>query len=280
MQNKTHAILCPSCGKLVSRNSEECYSCGYKKPGRVYANPAFLKFFTGQISYVQGILTVCIALYIIAMILNPAALLNFNRGGLFNILAPDFGVLIKLGMTGHLSYTSGAVVKLPLWTNITAIYLHGSLLHILFNMLWLRQLGPAVEQLYGSSRFFLIFTIAGIAGFLLSSLFSSIPTLGASGSVFGLLGAIVYYGRDRGGLFGQALYKQYLQWAAVLFLIGFIMSGVNNWAHGGGFIGGYGSAMLLSYQEKKKESLTCRYLAIGALILTILAFLLNLPNFF
>lgn len=229
-------------------------------------------------SYVQGILVTCIALYLLAIILNPAALFNF-RGGFLNLLAPDFEVLIKLGMTGHLSYTSGALVKLPLWTNITAIYLHGSLLHILFNMLWLRQLGPAVEQMYGAARFFIIYTIAGIAGFLLSSLFSSFPTLGASGSVFGLLGAIVYYGRDRGGMFGQAVYKQYLQWAVVLFLIGFMMSGINNWAHGGGFVGGYASAMLLSYQEKKRENITHRYVALGALILTVIAFLLNIPNF-
>lgn len=280
MENKKPAILCPSCGKLVSRNAESCYNCGYKKPGRVYANPTFFKFFTGQISYVQGIITVCIGLYILALLLNPSALLNFNRGGFLNLLAPDFGVLIKLGMTGHLSYTSGLTVALPVWTNITAIYLHGSLLHILFNMLWLRQLGPAVEQLYGSSRFFLIFTIAGIAGFLLSGIFTSVPTLGASGSVFGLLGAIVYYGRDRGGVFGQAIYRQYLQWAVVLFLIGFMMSGINNWAHGGGFIGGYLSALALGYQEKQRENLTLRYLAIGALVLTGLAFLLNLQNFF
>ncbi|MCA9734722.1 rhomboid family intramembrane serine protease [candidate division KSB1 bacterium] len=280
MENKTHAILCPNCGKLVSRNSEECYNCGYKKPGRVYSNQHMFKFFSGQISYVQGIIIACVGLYVFAILLMPSALLHPGGGGFLNLLAPDFGALLKLGMTGHLSYTSGMVVKLPVWTNITAIYLHGSLLHILFNMLWMRQLGPAVEQLYGSARFFLIFTIAGVAGFLLSGIFSTVPTLGASGSIFGLLGAIVYYGRDRGGMFGQAIYRQYLQWAVVLFLIGFMMSGVNNWAHGGGFIGGYASALFLGYQEKKRERLSDRYLALGTLILTIMAFLMTfIKNF-
>ncbi len=280
MQNKTHAILCPSCGKLVSRSSEECYNCGHKKPGRIYSSQHFFKFFSGQVSYVKGIITACVGLYILAILLNPSVILDFNAGGFLNLLAPDFEVLINLGMTGHLSYNSGLVVELPFWTNITAIYLHGSLLHVLFNMLWLRQLGPAVEQLFGSSRFFLIFTISGIAGFLLSSLFSIYPTLGASGSVFGLLGAIIFYGRSRGGMYGQAIYKEYLQWAVVLFLIGFMMSGINNWAHAGGFIGGYASAMLLSYQEKKREGLTDRYFAMGALACTVLAFLLTVTNFF
>ena len=88
------------------------------------------------------------------------------------------------------------------WTLLTAIYLHGSVLHILFNVLWIRQLGPAVEQLYGPSRLVVIFTVAGAAGLLASNLLGLPLTIGASGSIFGLLGALVAFGQKRGGAFG------------------------------------------------------------------------------
>jgi len=87
------------------------------------------------------------------------------------------------------------------WTIFTAIYLHGGLLHILFNVLWIRQLGPAVEEIYGPARLVIIFTVAGAAGFVASNMFNVWFTVGASGSIFGLLGAIIAYARKRGGAF-------------------------------------------------------------------------------
>jgi hypothetical protein len=87
------------------------------------------------------------------------------------------------------------------WTVISAGWLHGGILHILFNMLWVRQLGPATAELYGAGRMIVIYTVAGICGFLLSSiagfylrflpnfLQSTQLTVGASASIFGLLSA-------------------------------------------------------------------------------------------
>ena len=164
------------------------------------------------------------------------------------------------------------------WTLVTAIYLHGNLLHIFFNLMWIRQLGPVVEDLYGAGRFFLIFTISGVFGFLISSLFNP-ATVGASGSIFGLLGAVIFYGRDRGGAFGQDLYRQMLNWAIVLFIFGFIWPNVDNYAHGGGFVAGYVSAMLLQYQEKASEKFIHRAIALGVVALTALAFITNITWF-
>ena len=73
------------------------------------------------------------------------------------------------------------------WTLLTAMYLHGSLLHIVFNMMWIRNLGPAAAEVYGPGRAFLLFNFAGASGFLVSNLMSGTPTIGASGSIFGLL---------------------------------------------------------------------------------------------
>ena len=158
------------------------------------------------------------------------------------------------------------------WTLLTAIYLHGSLLHIVFNALWIRQLGPAVEELYGSARFFIIFTISGVAGFVVSNAVSGYPTIGASGSIFGLLGAMVAFGRRRGGVFGRLVIKQYGQWALLLFIMGFVMSGVNNFAHAGGFAGGLATGLILSFEERRAETLIERLLAVMFMLVTVAGF--------
>ena len=97
-------------------------------------------------------------------------------------------------------------------------------------------------------------------------------TIGASGSIFGLLGALVFYGRDRGGSFGIALYQQFLGWAAILFVFGFLWPNVNNWAHAGGFVGGYLIARLVGYKEKKTETRVHRNVAVLTVILVIFSF--------
>ena len=97
------------------------------------------------------------------------------------------------------------------WTVLSAAWLHGSLLHILFNMLWVRQIAPGTAELYGAGRMVIIYTVAGVCGFFLSSLAGAylgfMPfaflrgarlTIGASASIFGLFGALVHYGRRTG----------------------------------------------------------------------------------
>ena len=134
-------------------------------------------------------------------------------------------------MTGGIAWQQGWW-----WTIFSAIYLHGSLLHIFFNLMWVRQLGPNVTEVYGPARSFIIFTVGGAAGFLASNLLSGAPTIGASGSIFGLLAALIVYGRRRRI---AMLSAQLWQWAIIMFVMGFMMSGVNNWAHLGGFAGGW-----------------------------------------
>jgi rhomboid protease GluP len=144
-------------------------------------------------------------------------------------------------MTGGAAWSLG-----HWWTVFTAIYLHGGLLHIFFNVMWIRQLLPEVEEAYGLPRAYIIFTVSGVAGFLLSNLVLGSPTVGASGSVFGMLAAAIVHVRRQGGAWAQLMARQMWQWAILLFLMGFFMSGVNNLAHLGGFLGGYGSAYAFS----------------------------------
>ena len=268
--NTRRAIVCPGCGKLISADAEECIHCGMKNPGRFGLHTIVQKLFRGNLDFIHIIIYFCVGLYVISLLVDIRGALT-PRGGMLGILSPSSKSLFILGMTGKSFIAMGKY-----WTLITAIYLHGGILHILFNMLWIRQLGPMVGYIYGTSRLILIFTIFGVFGFVLSTAFTANPTIGASGSIFGLLGALIYYGRSRGGAFGEIIYPQLLTWAVVLFLFGFFLPGVNNLAHLGGFIGGYVSGNMLSYQERRMETSTHKKLAVVAVGLTIFSFLIQI----
>lgn len=258
------SIVCPNCGKLISANAKQCIHCGRKNPG-LWGYGYYIQKLLGSKGMVPAITGVAIILYVVSLLIDPSAI--FQMQGMLGILSPSGEALDNLGMTGSYAMSQGRW-----WTLITAIYLHGGILHILFNMLWLRQLGHMVEHLFGTSRTFLIFTIAGVLGFFVSD-FVGIPfTVGASGSIFGLLGALVYYGRKRGGTFGAAIYRQVGTWTIILFIFGFLMPAVNNLAHAGGFAGGYLSAMWLGFLEIKPETSNHRLAAFAAVVLTIISF--------
>ncbi|MBI4246422.1 MAG: rhomboid family intramembrane serine protease, partial [Candidatus Rokubacteria bacterium] len=221
------------------------------------------RFFRGGVT--QVISAACIALYVASLIGDPAGALRPR--GPFDLFSPSPGVLDALGMTGAYAWAAGRW-----WTLLTAIYLHGNALHILFNVLWIRQLGPAVEEVYGPARLLIIFTVSGVAGFIVSNAVGVPFTIGASGSIFGLLGALVAFGRRRGGLFGGIVLREYGQWALVMFVFGFFMSGVNNWAHAGGFAGGFLAGLALAITERRGETALDHLLA-GALgVLTVAGF--------
>jgi rhomboid protease GluP len=260
----TGAILCPRCGRLTHPDAAECLVCGLPRPGRwMWASGVGRLLRNGNFT---GLVTVsCIALYVLSLVFDPMSTLR--PSGPFDLFSPSQRALLDLGMTGAIPWRAGRW-----WTLFTAVYLHGSLLHILFNVLWIRQLGPAVEEIYGPSRLAIIFTVAGALGFLCSSLAGVPFTVGASGSIFGLLGAMVAFGRRRGGTFGAMVFRQYGQWALVLFILGFVMSGVDNFAHLGGFVGGFGSGLMLSFSDRRIESFVERGIAAALMVLTVAAF--------
>ena len=257
------AILCPSCGRLTNADAPVCLVCGRRNPGMWGFGRPLAQLFRHW-SFTNAVTAACVVLYVVSLILDPLAVLR-PKG--FDILSPTGRALDALGMTGSLAWAEGRW-----WTLLTAIYLHGGILHIIFNVLWIRQLGPEIEQLYGPARLVVIFTVSGIAGFVVSNSIGVPFTIGASGSIFGLLGAIVAFGRKRGGVFGRMVLRQYGQWALVLFVLGFFMQGVNNWAHAGGFAGGFLTGLALSLAEHRDETALDKLLGVVAIILTLTAF--------
>jgi len=213
---------------------------------------------------VKIILYVNIALYVLSIFLNPSALgLSFNP---LTFLSPSDKSLFLLGATGTIPINLYGLW----WTLVTASFLHGGILHIFFNMAALGQLGSFVLREFGFNRFFIIYILTGIAGFFISYL-AGIPfTIGASASICGLIGAILYYGKSRGGFYGEVIYKQAMGWVIGIVLFGLLVPGINNWAHGGGIISGVLLAYVLGYHEKKGENLFHRLLASGCIALTAL----------
>jgi rhomboid protease GluP len=185
-------------------------------------------------------------------------------GSPFHFLSPSTNSLFVLGSTG----------AIPLfqfnrwWSLVSANYLHGSLLHIVFNMIALHQLAPLIIREYGMSRMVAIYTLSGIGGFFISAVFGVRFTIGASAAVCGLIGAALYYGKSRGGVYGNAVYSQIGGWALGIFLFGFLVPGINNWGHAGGMLVGALAGSLLGYRERSREKIGHKFFGVACMACT------------
>jgi len=260
MRKRTGAVVCPGCGRLVDVNEPVCPYCGRPSPGMFGYGPAIQRLL-GRFDLSTAIIVGCGVLYVLSLVIDPRNI--FHMAGMFDFLAPSTGALLVLGMTGGFAMQQGRW-----WTVLTAVFLHGSLLHILFNMVFLRQYLPYVVELYGSARAWVIFVVAGMVGFAVSNLAAGVPTIGASGALFGLLAALIVYGRRT---HQHAVANRLWTSAAVMFAFGFLMPSVNNWAHAGGFAGGFVAAEALSFSGRRESPLLLG-LAWGSVLLVVVAF--------
>jgi rhomboid protease GluP len=273
-RQRSGSVLCASCGKLVGVRDPVCYYCGRPNPGLWGFGPV-LRALGRDMGYGSIVIGACSILFVATLLLDPRGIAG---GGIFSFLSPSGESLYRFGMSGAVPvFRDGRW-----WTILSATWLHGSLIHILFNMMWVRQLAPDVVELYGAPRTVIIYTLAGIAGFALSSLagllffWMPIPflrgapyTVGASAAIFGLLGALVYYGR-RGG--SRYIGGQAKSLALVMFIFGFIMPNIDNYAHLGGFLGGYGAAKWLDPLEPERiDHMVWALICLGLSLLAILA---------
>ena len=261
------SILCPNCKKLISASESKCPYCGTKKPSSWWKNNSWTRGLRDSDQFVKIIIAVNVGMYLISILLNPRATgLSMNP---LTFLSPSDTSLFIMGATGTVPIDKYH----RLWTLVSASFLHGGILHIFFNMAALRQLATVVNREFGVYRMFVIYTVSGIIGFWISYLAGITFTIGASASVCGLVGALLYYGKSRGGIYGRNLYRQVFGWVVFLFIFGLIVPGINNWGHGGGILAGIIFGYLLGYQEKKRENLLHKTLA-GVCALATLAVLI------
>ena len=257
------SILCPNCSKLISADESSCPHCGISRPGIWWKNIPLTRGLFGGDQIIRTLIYANAGMYFISLLLNPSSLgLSANP---FRFLSPSSQSLLLLGSTGTIPIDQWH----RWWTLISANYLHGGLLHILFNMVALRQIGPLVLREYGVDRFIALFTLGGVIGFFVSYLAGVRLTIGASAAVCSLIGASLYYGKSRGGSYGQAIYKQVSGWVLGLFLFGLLVPGINNWGHGGGIVAGIILGLLLGYQERIRQNLVHKILAAICMVSTI-----------
>lgn len=157
-------------------------------------------------------------------------------GGMFAL----FGIG---GINGDVLQRLGASLPLPYdvaqpWRFVMAVFLHGSLMHIIFNMWVLMDIGPQIEELYGTARFLFIYVFTGIAGYVLSSLRGHF-SVGGSGALLGLIGVMFAVTTGRRSAAMQMLRSQIIRWLIYIAVWGLLFPGIDNFAHFGGFVAGF-----------------------------------------
>jgi len=243
-RQRTGSVLCPSCGKLVGVNDEVCLNCGRKRPG-MWGLTSAVRGLGKDLGFVQAVIIGNAFLYVAMLVVDPS---HIGMGSLFTMVSPSQESLLRFGASGQVPvFWMGRW-----WTLLSAGWLHGGLLH-----------GPA--------RTVILYTISSITGFLASSLLGVPLTLGASAPILGLLGALVYYGRRMGS---SAVGRMAWSYALFMIIFGFLMRGVDNWAHLGGFAGGFLAGLLLD--PRKEESGNHRLVAVVCLGLTVASIVASL----
>jgi len=271
-RKRTGSILCPSCGRLTGVADERCANCGRRNPG-MWGLTSILGVAGRAVPFDQVVIGGSVFLYLCMLVVDPEGV--GRRFSIFNLLPPSRESSLRFGATGPVP-----VWQLGRWwTVLSAGWLHANLLHIYFNLSWLRVLAPGVAELYGQSRMVILYTVSSAFAFLLSSTIGPfIPfgakstVVGASAAVFGLLGALIWYGHATGS---QRLRNQVWGWVAGGIVFGFLFPGmIDNVAHLGGFAGGYIAAQMLD--PRKPERPVHVALAIICLVATVAAIVASL----
>lgn len=254
--------LCPACGTLVGANATHCHVCGASMTFSMAAASRSISRLTPATSpATYGILSLTCLLYGASLLWTYRAsgfqpLGGGGIGALFNIGGIDSRILLKLGMSLPLQYN-----LMQPWRFVMAVFLHASLLHIGFNMWVLMDVGPQLEELYGSARYFFIYVLSGIGGYLLSSGIGGRPSIGASGALLGLIGVLLAFTFGRQTASMQMLRGQLYRWLIYILVWGLIFPGIDNYAHFGGLVTGFilGKIMLdrppSSPEERKRADL-------------------------
>jgi rhomboid protease GluP len=150
-REKRTSMLCPNCRKLISTSEPQCPYCGTANPGSWWKNNFWTRGLRDPDQLIRTIIYVNVAMYVISLLLNPRGTdLTFNPLG---FLSPDNRSLLRLGATGTIPIQG----LHRWWSLVSANYLHGGILHILFNMYALKQLGSFVFREYGLYRAFVIY---------------------------------------------------------------------------------------------------------------------------
>jgi membrane associated rhomboid family serine protease len=287
--NQPRPKLCPACGTLVGITATRCHECGANLRFSLAALSKGLSgFFGGQAPATTAILITNIVMFAITLLVGFAR----GQGQGFSILfSVSDEALIRLGMGipfGGVNLSGGPgnpLIHLDFnWYRlVTATYLHGGLIHIGFNMMVLLDVGPVVEEVYGSARYFFLYTVCGLSGSLLSASFSGGSSVGASGAILGLVGVLIAITYRRSGAQIQQLRGRLISWVVTIFAIGLFFRGLrtDNWGHFGGLAAGFLLGRFFADREpmNSRERNTAYTLGWSALAVVVACFVLMILHF-
>jgi membrane associated rhomboid family serine protease len=285
--------VCRSCGALVGAGESACGQCGtplVAPPSDSSARRA-PAYDSETMNFARAILARPATFTIIFLVANVLVfLLTTISGGADNPgTIIGYGAKVNSQINGHGEW----------WRFVTPIFLHGGLLHLLFNMYGLWVIGPYVEKLYGSAKFVVFWVVTGVAGVFASYLTvrpnmhigslggflfktEDAPSVGASGALFGLIGILFVFGiKFRHELpegFKRAFGTGMLPIIVINLFIGFLGRGyIDNAAHLGGLVSGACLALVVGYKRPgPRGSITVFWhvLQVAALALVVVSFFL------
>ncbi len=274
--------MCPHCRALIPTSSRTCSECsaslvGASKPGTT----RLLQWLLPGISPVSA--SIVTANFAIFLLLGIRAGFAAPQGGgglfgtLFSLMSFDGETLIRYGSGSNFLLINRA----EWWRLVCPIFLHGGLMHLLFNIYIFVQISPLLEEEYGADKLFVCYMFAGIGSFVTSELIRGlvfhrgVNTVGASGAIFGLVGAALVFGIRRGGVYGDAIRKLMLRWTMYFLILGFLFPGTDNFAHVGGLISGAAFAAVVpsGVPGEAGSARAWRFAALLGVALAIVSFL-------
>ncbi len=202
-------------------------------------NKKFEKVFAPKkIVWTKVIIVICLIMYIITAV----------YGG--NWFSFDANVLARMGANNII------LTSKEWWRLISAAFLHVGLIHLIVNMYSLAVIGSQVESYLGKFKFIFVYLVSAICGNLMSLVLGAenVVSVGASGAIFGLMGALLYFGYHYRLYLSDAIKRQIIPVIVINLVIGFVISGVDNAAHIGGLAGGFLAAMAVGISGKSEKS--------------------------
>ncbi|MGH9326193.1 MAG: rhomboid family intramembrane serine protease [Terriglobia bacterium] len=275
----TSLRMCPSCRGLIARSASVCPLCGARTggarsrpsstPGRVMGG--IIPVPSTANSVVIGF---TVLMYIISWIMTQRLAAATTQP------APALGgiateVLARLGAKGPWIFVG------QYWRLVTAIFLHAGLIHIGFNLWCLIDVGPMVEDLFGSAKYVVFYLATGVFGYVVSALWHPFGlSIGASGAIMGLIGILIGASYHLGSM-GKELRRQLWRWVIYIVIFSLLpMFSIDNAAHAGGFLSGLLLGYLVSTGEPRTRATETLWntLAIIAVIVIAGSFALMAMN--
>jgi rhomboid protease GluP len=258
--------ICPACGTLVGISATRCHECGTNLNFSMVAiSKGLSEFFGGHAPVTTALLGINVVMFGLSLLRTMKA-----GGGVTSFLwGLSSRELYLLG--SDMPFNSGLW---QWWRAVTAMFLHGGLIHIGFNMMVLLDIGPVVEEVYGSAQFLFLYVAGGVAGNLLSAWWGY-SSVGASGAILGLIGVMIAITTKRSGAAMQAERSRLISWVVTIFVMGFLRAlRVNNVAHFGGLATGFVLGKLMADRQPQSPAEKTKAYSLGwvAGIIIIAAF--------